>query len=129
MLRCREQIESDARFKVTSQWINGNHQAENDELESGSAAERFALEDLRDVEDAHVLVFFSEPPRSSLSRGGRHVEFGYAMALGKTVIVVGPRENVFHCIDKVSHFERWADCLPWLMALMDLFADSKEVKS
>jgi len=29
-------------------------------------------------------------------RGGRHVEFGYAMAKGKRLIVVGYRENLFH---------------------------------
>jgi hypothetical protein len=28
--------------------------------------------------------------------GGRHVEFGYGMAKGKRLVLIGERENVFH---------------------------------
>ena len=39
-----------------------------------------------------MLIAFSEEPRAlNASRGGRHVEFGIALALGKKVAVVGPR--------------------------------------
>lgn len=37
-------------------------------------------------------------------RGGRHVEFGYAMAKGKRLIVVGHRENLFHEHPAVEFF-------------------------
>lgn len=91
---------------VTSRWLLGNHQAENDELQRGAEAERFAREDLDDVDDADVVICFSEPPRTSTSRGGRHVEFGYALALRKPLCVVGPRENVFAClVEQVETFE------------------------
>ena len=48
-------------------------------------------------------------PRAPLStRGGRHAEFGIALALGKRVIVIGPRENVFHALPAVERYESWA---------------------
>ncbi len=44
----------------------------------------------------------SWPSRSSrgsgYSRGGRHVEAGYALAKGKYLVLVGPRENVFYSL-------------------------------
>ena len=92
--------------RVTSRWILGMHQAENDELHRGAEAERFAEEDLADVREAELVLAFTEPPRSSSSRGGRHVEFGYALALGIPIIVVGPRENVFTClVEQVDSFD------------------------
>jgi hypothetical protein len=43
-----------------------------------------------------VAVGSLAPPNTILATGGRHVEFGLALAQGKRVIIVGPRENVFH---------------------------------
>lgn len=112
--------------EVTSRWLEGQHQA--DELEIAAAghvhevpevARRFAEEDVEDVTFADVVIAFSEPPRSSASRGGRHVEFG--MALGwvlagyrsldgraRRVVVIGQRENVFHCLREVTVFPDWS---------------------
>lgn len=95
---------------VTSRWLNGNHQISDDGLSAEAAEEeriRFAEEDWEDLTDAEVVVSFTEPPRATNSRGGRHVEFGAAMALGKRVIVVGPRENVFHCRRIVEWYPDW----------------------
>jgi hypothetical protein len=41
------------------------------------------------------------------SRGGRHVEFGYALGIRKRVILVGPRQHVFHCLPEVEHYPSW----------------------
>lgn len=105
----------DAGWEVTSRWLLGNHQAQNDDLYPGAAAERFALEDLDDLMRADVLIHFTEPPRQpSTSRGGRHVEHGYALAQGQRIIIVGPRENVFHCVgdtEQVDCFEEALDRL------------------
>jgi nucleoside 2-deoxyribosyltransferase len=97
---------------VTSRWLEGNHQAENDQLHRGAEAERFAAEDLEDLRDACVLVAFSEVPRTTSSRGGRHVEFGYAMALDIPILVVGPREHVFCCL--VDQVDEWHQAMPWI---------------
>ncbi len=115
--------------QVTSRWLLGQHQAEVLEVDADGipehvpeVARRFAEEDVEDVTFADVVVAFSEPPRSEASRGGRHVEFG--MALGwvlagyrsldgrrRSVVVIGQRENVFHCLREVAVFPDWATFL------------------
>lgn len=62
-----------------------------------------------DLLTADCVVSFTEAPRSSNSRGGRHVEHGMAVALGKRIVVVGHRENVFHCLPEVEFFQAWQD--------------------
>ena len=93
---------------VTSRWLNGDHQVDDRGLSleaKKSERERFATEDFTDVLDAEVLIAFTEEPRSSNSRGGRHVEYGVALGTGMVVYVVGPRENVFHCLPFIQAFE------------------------
>lgn len=46
-----------------------------------------------------------------ISRGGRHVEFGMALALAKRCIVIGPRENVFHLLPQVEQYDSWEQYL------------------
>jgi hypothetical protein len=76
---------------------------------------RFAQEDWADLLAADIVVSFTETPRSSNSRGGRHVEFGAGLALGKPCLVVGPRENVFHCLPDVVVHEHWWQALAGLL--------------
>lgn len=95
---------------VTSRWLDGDHQVDDRGLSTEAEAServRFACEDWSDLEDADWCISFTESPRSANSRGGRHVEFGAALALGKRCVVVGPRENVFHCIPQVEVFPDW----------------------
>ena len=96
-------------LEVTSRWL------EQDPLSryaggSDEAGSRFAVRDLDDIRDAQGFLFFAEDPTVLTPRGGRHVEFGYAIALGKCTDVVGPKENVFHLLHQVKHystFEEW----------------------
>ena len=117
--RYREQLESLGHI-VTSRWLGGNHEVDNRGLSvEGEASERirFALEDWEDLESADVCVSFTETPRSSNSRGGRHVEFGAALALKKHCVVIGPRENVFHCLPRVELHPGWDDFLEILQVV------------
>jgi len=94
--------------EITSRWIWGNHQIDDKGLSAEIAREereRFATEDYEDILKADTVMSFTEIPRSSNSRGGRHVEFGMALALKKRCIVVGHRENVFHCLPFVEFYE------------------------
>jgi len=34
-------------------------------------------------------------------------EAGFAMGLGKTLMICGPRENIFHYLDEVHKFDTW----------------------
>jgi nucleoside 2-deoxyribosyltransferase len=97
-------------YCVVSRWLNGNHQISDDGLSvEGSEAERlrFASEDWSDLLGSDICISFTETPRNTHSRGGRHVEFGAALALGKRCIIVGPRENVFHCLLEVERADSW----------------------
>lgn len=66
--------------------------------------ERFALEDVDDVRDANWTISLMEEPRGN-SRGGRHIEFGIAIALGHRLTIIGPRETVFHHLPQVEQFD------------------------
>jgi nucleoside 2-deoxyribosyltransferase len=100
---------------VTSRWILGGHQIDDTDSLGDKAAEDqkslFAKDDLEDIREADALVAFSEEPRKTNSRGGRHVEFGIAIGLGKPVFVVGYRENIFHCLAGVDFFRTWTEFL------------------
>ena len=99
---------------VTSRWIRGEHQITDAQLEDSMHEElrrRFAEEDLQDLMAADLCISFTEEPRANSSRGGRHVEFGVALAMQKLCYVVGHRENVFHCLASVRFFHSWDECL------------------
>ncbi len=93
-------------IEVTSRWLE-----EQEPLNShmGEKPDAWYVEtatiDLEDVDRADAVIFFSENPRIGVPRGGRHVEFGYALGTNKVVYVIGPKENVFHYIERVYHFE------------------------
>ena len=97
--------------KVTSRWINGGHELTKEGSTEASEAARivYANEDMIDLTYADWCISFTEEPRTTSTRGGRHVEFGMAIALHKTCIVIGYRENVFHCLPSVKFFETWKD--------------------
>jgi hypothetical protein len=103
---------------VTSRWLLGNQQwdaptlaaaiALEERRETPPEAARFAIEDWADLRTSDVLILFTEPPGAIAgARGGRHVEFGMAYALGKRCLVVGGRENVFHLLPGVEHHPTW----------------------
>jgi len=98
--------------KITSRWIWGNHQIDDQGLSveaKRAERERFAREDWDDIIEADICISFTETPRSTNSRGGRHVEFGIALGLAMPCFVIGPRENVFHCLPAVPVFEGWLE--------------------
>lgn len=101
-----------AGHEVTSRWLDGNHQIDDAGLSvqaQHSERVRIASEDWQDLLTAEICISFTETPRSTNSRGGRHVEFGAAMALSKRVIIIGPPENVFHCLPQVERYLDWED--------------------
>lgn len=146
----REELKRVLDYEVTSRWLNGAHQISDHgtpiggagealvEGDAGSASDeaaemrkRFAWEDISDLLAADTIIAFTEPPRSSASRGGRHVEWGIALGINCfaadrgiihrafRLIVVGPRENLFHWLDEIEHFETWHECFESLGAEME----------
>ena len=98
-----------AGVEVNSRWLNQYSTSGY----AGGPGEgiKFAERDLEDIEVADALLFFAEDPTIGIPRGGRHVEFGYALALDKRIEVVGPKENVFHLLSRTVH---WPDFKSWL---------------
>lgn len=75
---------------VQARWLDGLH--------DNSPNDVCAYDDTADIDECHALIAFTEERRSIATSGGRHFEAGYAHALGKPVIVVGPEENVFYSL-------------------------------
>lgn len=95
-------------YVITSRWVlpDSDHVLPTglSEQAADSERQRFAEEDINDVLHANWLISLQEEPRSN-GRGGRHVEFGYALGIGIRVSAIGPRETVFHHLVEVEHFD------------------------
>ena len=71
-----------------------------------------AARDYNDLDCADTLVMFVKPISKT---GGRHVEFGYAVATGKRILLVGKRvENVFQ--DGLERVKNWKQAKRYLVA-------------
>lgn len=113
--RYREEL-AELGIEVTSRWLDGGHEwvgTPDEEIPPWEQA-RFAMEDLDDILAADLLVCFTEPSGEGPARGGRHVEMGFALALGKPILVVGHYENVFYCLPSIMFMETWDAALAWL---------------
>lgn len=129
----RKDLQTIEGIEVTSRWLDGFHTLEAGLDDHSNAAvpvttrREAAKQDWADVLASDVLVFFCEPEDSDSKRGGRHVEFGAALALGKRVLTVGRhRENVFHELPQVQHYDTWPDALAALRlsaGFEELFAE------
>jgi hypothetical protein len=75
-------------------WTNGQH-------------------DLEDLSKADAIVSFTETGYEGgrPSKGGRHIEHGHAIAEGMRLVIVGPRENIFHCHPATEVYEAWVEFL------------------
>lgn len=99
-------------IEVTSSWLEEPHAPNTtmDELPEKDLTQ-YASDDLKDIDAADALVFFSIEPTQKSVRGGRHVEFGYALGTKKPILVVGPRENIFHHLPTVFQLNTWPEAV------------------
>ena len=98
--------------EVTSRWIDqhGGNLPESiveEKLNAEpEACAEYALVDVEDLRAADVVVSFTSADGGG--KGGRHVEYGLALGLGKRLVIVGPRENVFHTLPQVEWYPDWS---------------------
>lgn len=78
--------------EVTSRWLKA----------PDTLSDAHAQKDLQDVARADVLLAFNPDGWTDRGTGGRHVELGYALALGKPILLVGERSNIFHHLSTVK---------------------------
>jgi len=84
-------IEDALGWRSNARWLIGG--------EEGLTRSEISSLDLVDVKEADCFIIMSYPRGTPKPGGGRWVEFGYALGLGKRCFVVGPYENVF-CHDE-----------------------------
>ena len=108
-------------YRVTSRWLDSAAlgPATGQAHTEGAAARLagIARQDFEDIASADVVVVFNPADACSIGRGGRHVETGYALALGKRVVLVGHRGNVFHWLPEVTVVSDWDALGPLLAAV------------
>ena len=99
-------------IEVTSRWLEEKGSLTGN---MGDNTDEFYIEtanvDIEDVKLADAVIFWAEDPLVGVPRGGRHVEYGYALGTNKPIYVIGPKENVFHYIDRVYHFDTFNEFL------------------
>lgn len=95
LMRAWSQLLYEAGHVCTAQWVMG----EEENMTLPEAAQM----DLDDIDKADVIISCTLPKGTMFSSGGRHVEFGYAIAKDKLIINVGPNEeNTFHHLPQVT---------------------------
>ncbi len=87
-------------FLVSSRWIDYHLDAETmDE----AVMRKEAQADVFDVGNADIFVLLNEEGwQKEGQSGGRFLEMGVALALGKRVIVAGAKTSIFHYLPQVE---------------------------
>ncbi len=98
-----------AGIRVTARWLDELNQ--NETFISAKQQRNYAEGDLVNILSADTVIVFTESAGSEWSRGGRHVELGYAIAMSKRVIVVGYLENIFCYLPQIEYCHTWRDAL------------------
>ncbi len=116
----REQLRA-LGYKVNADWLNEMDPKKVAAIEgaddhmAGVYRREEAQMDYMQIIMADTLIAFTDsfdgPVAPSIARGDRHVEFGIALANHARVIVVGPRENIFHWLPVIEHCPTWGDCM------------------
>jgi hypothetical protein len=70
--------------------------------------------DKAELRRATHFVLFSLGPDTYFTRGGHCWENGYADAMGLRVVIVGPRQHVFHYLRGRKRFDTWGQAFTWL---------------
>jgi hypothetical protein len=117
MRACRDDLAA-LGYEVTSRWIDlhagrvpvsfGIAELKSDP----DGCRPYAIADVDDLEAADAVLSFTSADGGG--KGGRHIEFGLALGLGKRLVIIGPCENVFHTLPQVEQYEDWAAFLPSL---------------
>lgn len=91
LMREWRRLLQDAGHIVTSRWLGEDAIVINSKLSLDAG-----MIDLEDIDKAEIVISHTLSRGDLFTGGGRHIEFGYALAKGKRLINVGGWENVFH---------------------------------
>ena len=106
----------DEGIGCTSSWLTESAEDDSDEA---------ARRDLADIDKADAFVAMAPERYRNAGTGGRHVEYGYAFALGKPLLLLGIVSNVFHRLSEAVV----VDSVTELVLRLNCLKDSKGVRS
>jgi hypothetical protein len=145
-LIANEKILADHNITSLTNWLHSAADATGQETQCDTDEERarFAEQDFEGVINADFLLYYSEDltdisldgtegdepikhePFGKVyvpalwARGGRHVEFGIALGQHMNIVIIGPRENIFHWYDRIiggepqiRHFDTLEEFVTW----------------
>lgn len=99
-----------ANIACSSRWL--------DEPPNGQLTDALARMDLEDVMTSDALVMLNPDGWEQKGTGGRWVEFGYAVAMAKPILVVGERSNIFCHLSHVHQVDELADVVKAVQKLL-----------
>lgn len=110
-------------FIITSGWLNGQYPLYGNG--NNLDMEKFSQMDLEDVTRAYCVVQITDVSiedknNKQQTKGGRHTELGFALAQGKHVFLLGPREQVFHFHPAVHQVNELDELIPLLIGFQRL---------
>ena len=73
----------------------------------GSDTKANALRDLQQIQEADTVLVWTDACEKT--PGGMNFETGYAYALGKNIIQVGPRVHIFLNLKDIKHYDSIQD--------------------
>lgn len=85
---------------ITSYWLTGIPAVEK------WPRVECAKRDIADIIKADCVLVLTGTPTTT---GGHHVETGFGLALYKRVVLVGPRQNVFHELSRVEQYDTFEE--------------------
>lgn len=107
-------VHGTSKNSVTSSWL---HIEPGTVSKSAGEAASWAFQDLRDIDACDMLVLFNFDEKQS---PGRNIEFGYALAKGKRLGIVGKPHGVFQHMPGIEHFPGGIeDFMHWHSAFHD----------
>jgi hypothetical protein len=94
--------------EVTSSWLDEPVIRAGESFREDWEKRARGNEDYLDIERSDVVAVFTAVPSTT---GGLHFEAGLARGMGKRVIVVGPKGNVFHYMNSIEQVKDAAELL------------------
>ena len=102
--------------EIVSSWVYAPEIHEVEGTATDEERANVAVAEVSEICNADCLVVLTKSD-GNYCRGGRHIETGVAIGNDLDVIVIGPRENVFHYWPGVKHYHSARDALAFAPAL------------
>lgn len=111
-------------YYVFDGWTKRHHDRRTEPFthpDNLKSSDRLGHQDLQEIERSHIFILLTEPEVGPTH--GRQVEYGYALAVGLEVWVVGAPDNIFNLIKvsprgtSVRQFESVAEMLEYAWEL------------